>query len=80
MIDTHMDGFHRTSRRSEAPRLIALMRETFVMKASEPFGVALSEHLKQDRWKLNTCTFVQGDGNLTGSLMKLLGLENAKPA
>jgi hypothetical protein len=63
VVDTHMDDFHGTGRRSEVTPFLEALREKFKLKASDCIIVGAYTHLKRTRLKLDIGVFLDQTRN-----------------
>ena len=78
-IETHMDDFHGTCRQSAAKQLLEELRTKFSLTDSGIIITGTYAHLKRERVRLDSGTWIGTNKQHIRNLQELLGMQDAKP-
>jgi len=78
-MDTHMDDWFGTGRRSEAVPFVAELRTVFELQGSDCFSFGTFSHLQRTRVRTPDGTFIKPHEKHLQSVVRALGLESANP-
>jgi len=77
VVESHMDDFHGTARRSEATVFLEEIRKRLKLKASELCVVGAYAHLRKTRMKLENGTHIAPNAKHARNVINALGLAEA---
>ena len=77
LIDTHMDDWFGTGKRSEAEPLLAGLRETFELQGTDCFQYGTFMHLQRTRVRSPLGTFIRPHEKYLDKVVDILGLKGA---